>query len=40
MEAERPPTSIKQWYEQATDLDYYLRESQRCCSNYSLEWHS
>jgi len=29
MEAERPPTSIKQWYKQATDLDHYLRESQR-----------
>ena len=29
IEAERPSTSIKQWYEQATDLDHHLRESQR-----------
>jgi len=29
METEKPSTSIEQWYEQATNLDYHLRESQR-----------
>jgi len=29
MEAERLPTSIKQWYECATNLDRYWRESRR-----------
>jgi len=29
MEAEMPPTSIKQWYEHATNLDRYWRESKR-----------
>ena len=29
MEAERPPTSIEQWYECATNLDRYWRESKR-----------
>jgi len=29
MEAERPPTSIEQWYEYATNLDRYWRESRR-----------
>ena len=29
MEAERPPTSIKQWYECTTNLDRYWRESKR-----------
>jgi len=29
MEAERPPTSIEQWYECATNLDRHWRESKR-----------
>ena len=29
MEAERPPTSIEQWYECATNLDRYWRDSKR-----------
>jgi len=29
MEAERTPTSIKQWYKYATDLDRHWRESKR-----------
>ena len=29
IEAERPPTSIKQWYECATNLDRHWRESRR-----------
>jgi len=29
IKVEKPPTSIEQWYEQATNLDHYLRESQR-----------
>ena len=29
IEVEKPPTSIEQWYEQATNLDHHLRESQR-----------
>jgi len=29
MEAERPPTSIEQWYEHATNLDRHWRESKR-----------
>ena len=29
MEAERPPTSIKQWYKHATNLDRHWRESRR-----------
>jgi len=29
MEAERPPTSIEQWYEYATNLDRYWRESRK-----------
>ena len=29
MEAERPPTSIEQWYKHATNLDRYWRESRR-----------
>ena len=29
MEAERPPTSIEQWYEHAMNLDKYWRESKR-----------
>ena len=29
MEAERPPTSIKQWYEHTTNLDRHWRESRR-----------
>ena len=27
MEAERPPTNIKQWYKYATNLDKHWRES-------------
>ena len=29
IEAERPPTSIEQWYEHATNLDRHWRESRR-----------
>jgi len=29
MEAERPPTSIEQWYEWATNLNRYWRKSKR-----------
>ena len=29
MEAERPPTSIEQWYKCATNLDRYWRKSRR-----------
>jgi len=29
MEAKRPPTSIKQWYECTTNLDKHWRESRR-----------
>jgi len=29
IEAERPPISIEQWYEQATNLDRHWRESKR-----------
>jgi len=29
IEAEKPPTSIEQWYECATNLDRHLRESKR-----------
>ena len=29
MEAERPPTSIEQWYEHATNLNRHWRESKR-----------
>ena len=29
MEAEKPPTSIEQWYEHATNLDRHWRESKR-----------
>jgi len=29
IEAERPPTSIEQWYERATNLDRHWRESRR-----------
>ena len=29
IEIERPPTSIKQWYKCATNLDRHLRESRR-----------
>ena len=29
METERPPTSIKQWYEHTTNLDRHWRESRR-----------
>jgi len=29
MEAERPPSSIEQWYEHATNLDRYWRKSRR-----------
>jgi len=29
MKAERPPTSIEQWYEYATNLDRHWRESKR-----------
>ena len=29
IKTERPPTSIKQWYEYATNLDRYQRESKR-----------
>jgi len=29
MKAERPPTSIEQWYECATNLDRHWRESKR-----------
>ena len=29
IEAERPPTSIEQWYECNTDLDKYWRKSRR-----------
>ena len=29
MEAEKPPTSIKQWYRRATALDRNWRESRR-----------
>ena len=29
MEAKRPPTSIKQWYEHATNLDRHWRKSKR-----------
>jgi len=29
MEAERPPTSIDQWYECATNLDRHWKESRR-----------
>ena len=29
IEAERPPTSIEQWYEYTTNLDKYWRENRR-----------
>ena len=29
METERPPTSIEQWYEHATNLNKHQRESKR-----------
>jgi len=29
IETKRPPTSIEQWYEHATNLDRYWRESKR-----------
>jgi len=29
IEAEQPPTSIKQWYKWATNLDRYWRKSRR-----------
>ena len=29
IEAKRPPTSIKQWYEHATNLDRHWKESRR-----------
>ena len=29
MEVEKPPTSIEQWYEHATNLDHYWRESKK-----------
>jgi len=29
MEVERPPTSIKQWYKHATNLDRHWRKSRR-----------
>jgi len=29
MEAERPPSSIEQWYKHATNLDRHWRESKR-----------
>jgi len=29
MKVERPPTSIKQWYKHAMNLDKYWRESKR-----------
>jgi len=38
MEAERPPTSIKQWYKHATNLDRHWRKSRRKENRLRGKW--
>ena len=39
MKAERPPTSIEQWYKHATNLDRHWRESRREEERIRKQWN-